>query len=97
MAEFAEKLPITFKEWKKKSGYLICLAVKDLQALNRLCELLDSQKLKYVKFFEPDVDNQLTAIAISPHWMADEFTKSIRCAGQKTGSFDKHSPLEKAG
>lgn len=96
MSEFAEKFSITFRDWKKKSGYLICLAVPDLPSLNDLCKLLDHQKLKYVKFFEPDVE-QLTAIAIAPHYLADELTKRIKLAGTKTGSFDKHSPLKAVG
>jgi hypothetical protein len=95
MSEFAEKMPRTFKRWKKKSGYLICLAVKDLPELTELCSTLDSQKVKYVKFYEPDV-NQLTAIAIAPSPKADHITRRIRLAGAKIGTFDKHSVLKVA-
>jgi hypothetical protein len=95
MSEFCEKFPRTFRKWKKKSGYLICLAVKDLTELEALCLVLDSKKIKYCKFFEPDV-NQVTAIAIAPSPEADHITRRIRLAGQKVGKMDKHMPLLKA-
>jgi len=90
MSEFAEKMPRTFKKWKRRSGYLICLAVKDLPELEKLCLVLDYHKLKYVKFFEPDV-NEVTAIAIAPSPEADHLTRRIRLAGHKTGSMDKNN------
>lgn len=88
MSEFCEKFPRTFRRWKKKSGYLICLAVKDLSELDALCSVLDSKKIKYCKFFEPDV-NQVTAIAIAPSDEADFITRRIPLAGKNIGQLDK--------
>ena len=90
MSEFAEKFPRIFRRWKKRSGYLICLAVEDLPALDKLCQDLDHQKLKYCKFFEPDV-NQVTAIAICPSEQADRITRRLRLAGETIGKIDKNT------
>jgi hypothetical protein len=90
MSEFAEKFPRTFKKWKRKSGYLICLAVKNSQELEKLSQELSRKKIKFVKFFEPDV-GQVTAIAIAPDPRANMITRRIKLAGYKTGKMDKHT------
>lgn len=90
VAEFADIYPQIFKEWKIYSNSLICLAVKDLTELNQLCITLDKKKVKYVKFFEPDVE-QFTAIAIEPSEMTRKVTSFIPLANRKSGDLDKHT------
>jgi peptidyl-tRNA hydrolase len=89
IAEYAYERRRTFRRWRKRSGYLISLAVKDLNELENLMKVLDKHKLDYVKFFEPDV-NEVTAITISPHKLADYILKYIPLAGKKFGVFDKN-------
>jgi hypothetical protein len=89
VAEFADVYPRIFRRWKLFSNSLICLAVKDLAELNKLCETLDKKGVKYVKFFEPDVE-QLTAIAIEPSEMTRKITSFIPLANKKHGDIDKH-------
>ena len=90
MAEFASKFPRTFKRWKKKSGYIISLAVKDLPTLDKFIGVLSSRKIPLVKFYEPDI-GQVTAIAIAPHPEADRMTRRFHLAGKVVGSKDKNS------
>lgn len=89
VAEFAGKFPFTFWRWRKKSGFLICLSVRDKVELDNLIQVLDRRKLKYTKFFEPDV-GEVTAIALAPHPEADRITKYLSLANKDAGTFDKN-------
>ena len=97
------KVPTYFQKVEKRSGYLICLAVKDLPELEKLCLTLDYHKIKYCKFYEPDI-SQVTAIAISPSGkqdkkgktIADYLTQKIPLAGKAFGTIDKNNVLLKA-
>lgn len=48
-------------EWN--NGYIICLGIQNEEELKKLEEKLISIDRKYSKFHEPDMDDQLTAIA----------------------------------
>lgn len=87
--EFPETYPDIWKQWKDESNSVICLSVKDLAALEQLCQTLDKKEVKYVKFFEPDVE-QLTAVAVEPSEMARKVTKYLPLAGKEFGAIDKH-------
>lgn len=89
VAEFADVYPQIFRQWKLHSNSLICLAVKDLKELEQLMKTLDKKGVKYVKFFEPDVE-QVTAIAIEPSEMTRKVTSYIPLANRKNGEIDKH-------
>lgn len=45
------------------NGILVYLGVKDKDQLNLLMKKLDFEGTKYAKFIEPDIGNQITAIA----------------------------------
>lgn len=90
LGEYAYKRPFQFWLWRKISGYLICLAVKDSEELTKLMKQLDKKGLKYVSFFEPDV-GQITSIAITPSEEADRITKYIPRANKFSGTFDKNN------
>lgn len=68
---------------------MICLAVKDQEALQKLMLQLEENKLDFVPFYEPDV-NQITAITITPHKLADKITAYIPLANKANGNVDKH-------
>lgn len=68
---------------------MISLAVKNLEELEALMVSLEAKKIRYVAFFEPDV-NEITAIVIEPSKEADKATSSIPLAGRKVGVKDKH-------
>jgi peptidyl-tRNA hydrolase len=54
------------KEWNTNSKYLVFLSVENEEKLQRLLEKIQFKNLKYSVFLEPDIGNQLTAIAIEP-------------------------------
>lgn len=89
IAEWAFNNPRTFRRWRKKSGYLICLSVRDATQLSILTKELDKEKIGYTTFFEPDI-NEITSIAITPSDKADQITKGLQLANIKAGTKDKH-------
>ena len=64
--EFQHEHPDIAKEWNDISKYLVFLTVKDEKELNRLLDKAKFYDLKFTAFHEPDIDNQLTAIAVEP-------------------------------
>ena len=62
VAEFAQSFPNQFLDWKKDSNYLISLSVDNEEKLQRLFYKLQDNGADVVAFYEPDIDNQLTAI-----------------------------------
>lgn len=59
---------------------LACLSVVDENELKRLIECLESSQIKYAIFREPDVDDQITAIAFEPGDKAGRLTSSFPLA-----------------
>ena len=52
--------------------YLVILAAKNEQALNKVTKYLVLNGVKFVHFYESDLDDQLTAIATEPIGEFDE-------------------------
>lgn len=63
LADFAVKHEDEFKQWQMGSNYLCCLETTETK-LSILSDKLDSLEIKYVEFKEPDIGNQITAIAV---------------------------------
>lgn len=55
--------PEETRRWHRESNYLVCLQAPDLAAV---IEKLDRKGVRYVPFREPDLNDQLTAIAVEP-------------------------------
>lgn len=54
------------KEWHIKSNYLCLLAVDNELELYNLLSKAVEKDIKFSIFREPDIDNQITAIAFEP-------------------------------
>jgi hypothetical protein len=80
--QFANDYPQEQERWFKASNTVVVLAAKDEQSLHKLTQKLDLNGLKYSKFFEPDRDDALTAIAIVPSPCAKRFCSSLPLAGK---------------
>lgn len=63
LADFAIKFEREFKQWQLGSNYLCCLEATEFK-IQRILYKLDELKIKYNVFFEPDIGNQMTAVAI---------------------------------
>lgn len=66
LAEFAYFNKLSFEMWRRESNYLSWLSVKDEKELRRLARKIDEACLQFSVFLEPDLDYQMTAIAIEP-------------------------------
>jgi peptidyl-tRNA hydrolase len=75
--EFQHEHPEIAKEWNTQSKYLIFLSVKNEQELQRLLQKIQIRNLKYSIFIEPDIDNQLTAIAVEPGEKTEKLTSNL--------------------
>lgn len=63
IADFAAEFPSDFKEWKETSNSIIALGVKNESELETLFEKL-SKETNVTKFYEPDLNDELTSIAL---------------------------------
>lgn len=66
LAEFAAKFPTTFKRWQQHHKNLVILSVRNEKELNTLLEQAIDRRIRYASFNEPDIGNELTAIALEP-------------------------------
>ncbi len=67
LVDFCFQYPEIAKEWHTTSNYLVQLSVLDLNELNLVIEKLQKYQIKFTIFREPDLDNQITAVAIEHH------------------------------
>ena len=63
LADFSVVHVQQFKEWQRNSNFICCLE-SSVSGINRLIDLLDLLKIKYHVFCEPDLDDEMTAVAV---------------------------------
>lgn len=66
LRQFVEEHPEIDSSWFKESNYLALLCVTDETELVRLCVHAEQKGHKFSVFREPDIGNQVTAIALEP-------------------------------
>ena len=76
--QFAIDFPIANARWHEKSNYLGLLSVKDEVALKRLATKATRVGLAVSLFCEPDVDWQVTAIAIEAGSISRKLCKRLK-------------------
>lgn len=64
--DFAVTYPDLVKAWHDESNYLIVLSVADEKELLSYADRAWDLGLRYSVFFEPDLDNTVTAVVIEP-------------------------------
>jgi hypothetical protein len=64
--DFCFQYPGVASLWNKHSNYLVQLSVKNEKELRELIEHCKKKYIDYTVFREPDIDNQITAIALEP-------------------------------
>ena len=79
--DFAMHHPEEFKKWHSDSNYVCILAAKDEPHLLELSKLLGSIR-KITMFREPDIGDELTAIAIAPHEGNKKLLSNLPLAGK---------------
>jgi len=66
VAEFAISHPELFEKWYRTSQYVVALESKTLEHLSELHKKGKELNIPVAGFHEPDLDNQLTAVAFAP-------------------------------
>lgn len=93
LAEFSNEHPILYKDWYYFSKAITLLAVPNEDELKYLISKLSEKKILFSIFIEPDINNQVTAIAIAPSLEAKKLCSSIPLALKeynKPKSIHKH-------
>ena len=80
MRQFSAEHKEADELWFKESSYLALLAVENEKELLRLAIKAYSQNIKFSAFFEPDADNEVTAVAFEACDLSKELCKSIDLA-----------------
>jgi hypothetical protein len=81
--EFAAQYPTEFLEWHKKSNSIIVLNCKNERHLFEFSQKLKSKGIKFSEFREPDIGNEITAIAICPGPDIKKLCSGLPLAGKK--------------
>ena len=66
MRAFADEHGEVERQWFERSNTLVCLSVRDREALEALAREARSWGIEASLFCEPDLDGALTALAIGP-------------------------------
>ncbi len=72
--------PDLASEWYKNSNYLCLLAVSNEEELQRLIGQATLHNIRFSVFREPDIDNQIAAIALAPHPKSKKLCSNLRLA-----------------
>lgn len=78
--DFSLEYPELTKDWHSISNYICLLAAKDESELAALSDRLKKKDLKFIVFTEPDLNNEITAIAIEPGKRTRRVTSSFPLA-----------------
>ncbi|KKM13151.1 hypothetical protein LCGC14_1719050 [marine sediment metagenome] len=78
VADFIFKYPQVAKEWHETSNFLVILSVPTESALSKVSQKLTDANLLFSPFHEPDINNELTAIAIEPSDKAKKFCSRFK-------------------
>lgn len=81
--DFQHEHPVEAMEWQKQSNYLAFLTVADEQALIKLISKAILLGIKHTVFREPDIGNQITAVAFEPTDAAKKLTSSCPLLGKE--------------
>jgi peptidyl-tRNA hydrolase len=66
LAQFSYDSPQDFRKWVEESNYIVVLSTENEDSLKDIINKLEDEGLDHSVFVEPDLDNQVTALAISP-------------------------------
>lgn len=80
LAHFAIDYKDVFEVWQTNHKNLIVLSVQDEDALHALWLQAKSMGIKTSAFLEPDIGNEMTAIAMEPSEKTYEITKDLKLA-----------------
>lgn len=68
------------QNWYSKSNYLGFLSVSNEAELMQLIKKAEDSDIKFSVFREPDIDNQITAVAIAPGQKSKKLCSELKLA-----------------
>jgi hypothetical protein len=80
--QFVFEHPEFAKAWYTQSNYLGFLSVQNEFELNKLIEKAIENNIKFSIFREPDIGNQITAIALEPGKLSKKLCSNLKLALQ---------------
>ena len=81
--DFQHEFPVEAREWQNNSNYLVFLTVADEEELIKLTTKAILKGIKYTVFREPDLNNQITAVAFEPNDTSRKLTSSCPLLGKE--------------
>ena len=81
--DFQHEHPEVSLQWQTKSNYLALLTVADEEALIKLITKAIFTGIKHTIFREPDLGNEITAVAFEPTDAAKKLTRSCPLMGKE--------------
>ena len=81
--DFQHQHPAEAREWQRNSNYLAFLTVADEAELIKLITKAILYGIKHTIFREPDIDNQITAVAFEPCEASRKLTSSCPLLGKE--------------
>lgn len=83
LVDFQYQHPVEAKEWQTKSNYLVFLTVADEAELIKLITKAIITGVKHTVFREPDIGNQITAVAFEPSDASKRLTSNCPLMGKE--------------
>lgn len=82
VAEFIMQQPKTAQKWHEVSNSVIVLETENAESLHDLKTSAENQGITVVIFREPDLGDEITALAFEPGEKTREFLTHLPCAGR---------------
>lgn len=75
--EFQHQFPEISKQWNENSKYLVMLSVHDEIELCKYLNIFTDNGLSVSVFWEPDIGNEMTALAVEPSDKAKKLCSNL--------------------
>lgn len=80
LAEFFRQFQELSHAWQDQSNYIVLLSTTSEESLDLIRAVADNHGLRHAPFYEPDLDGQLTAVAIEPSQLTSKILSKLPLA-----------------
>lgn len=77
---FAQEHEDIVYKWQNESNYIVILSVKNEAMLAKLIVAAQFRDIKFSVFIEPDLNNEITAIALEPGVESKKLCSNLKLA-----------------
>jgi peptidyl-tRNA hydrolase len=79
--QFCNDFPQHQKKWYQSSNTVVVLSVSNHEELQKFSKELKEKSVEHSCFYEPDLENELTAIALVPNPKNKKLCSKFKLAG----------------